>query len=60
MSSIKKVFLSFILMVFFVIFYAGQITKIKPIEGGEKIGVLLMHGKGGDDRWIYPLAYLLQ
>ena len=56
MSSIKKVFLSFVLMVFFFIFCAGQITKIKPIEGGEKIGVLLMHGKAGDDRWIYPLA----
>jgi pimeloyl-ACP methyl ester carboxylesterase len=56
MSSLKKVFLSFILVFFFFICYAGQITKIKPIEGGEKIGVLLMHGKAGDDRWIYPLA----
>jgi len=56
MSSIKKVFLSFILVIVFVTLYAGQITKIKRIEGGEKIGVLLMHGKGGDDRWLYPLA----
>lgn len=56
MSSIKKVFLSFILVAVWVTFYAGQEIKIKPIEGGEKIGVLLMHGKGGDDRWVYPLA----
>lgn len=56
MSSIKKVFLSFILVAIWVTVYAGQITKIKRIEGSEKIGVLLMHGKAGDDRWVYPLA----
>ena len=56
MSRRKKVFLSFLLVILWVTFYAGHITKIKRIEGSEKIGVLLMHGKSGDDRWVYPLA----
>ena len=56
MSSLKRVFLSFLLVAVWVTVYAGHITKIKRIEGSEQIGVLLMHGKGGDDRWVYPLA----
>lgn len=35
-------------------------TNIKPIENGQKIGVVLMHGKGGDTRWVEPLASSLR
>lgn len=31
-------------------------ANIKPIEGGNTLGVVLLHGKGGDTRWVNPLA----
>jgi esterase/lipase len=34
--------------------------NIKPIDSGEKIGVVLMHGKGGTTRWVDPLASSLR
>jgi len=34
--------------------------NIKPIEPGVKIGIILMHGKGGDTRWVSPLAISLR
>lgn len=34
--------------------------SIKPIENGKNIGVVLMHGKGGDTRWVDPLASSLK
>jgi pimeloyl-ACP methyl ester carboxylesterase len=35
-------------------------NPIKPIENGNTMGVLLMHGKGGDTRWVDPLASILR
>lgn len=35
-------------------------NNIKPIEGGQRIGVVLMHGKGGDTQWVAPLASSLR
>ncbi|MCB1790531.1 MAG: alpha/beta fold hydrolase [Gammaproteobacteria bacterium] len=35
---------------------ACNTQNIKPIAGGERIGVVLMHGKGGTTRWVAPLA----
>jgi len=34
--------------------------NIKPIQNGEKIGVVLMHGKGGDTQWTDPLRSSLE
>ncbi|MFN2232907.1 MAG: alpha/beta hydrolase [Anaerolineales bacterium] len=34
--------------------------NIKSFESANKIGVILMHGKGGDTRWVDPLAYSLR
>lgn len=31
-------------------------ANIKPIDGGNTLGVVLLHGKGGDTRWVNPLA----
>ena len=32
----------------------------EPISGGNGFGVVLMHGKGGDTRWVDRLAFSLQ
>ncbi len=34
-------------------------SNIKPINNGDKIGVVLMHGKGSDGRSVKPLEYSL-
>lgn len=34
--------------------------NVKPIENGNEIGVVLMHGKGGDTKWVEPLATSLR
>jgi len=39
---------------------ACSMKQIKPIENGEKLGVVLMHGKGGDTQWIDPLKSRLE
>lgn len=58
MKSIKLFAISLIVAV---LMLPGCTSKnIKPIENGEKIGVVLMHGKGGDTRWIDPLAWSLK
>jgi pimeloyl-ACP methyl ester carboxylesterase len=33
---------------------------VKPIPHGAEIGVVLLHGKGGDTRWVDPLALALR
>lgn len=35
-------------------------NTIKPIPNGEKIGVVLMHGKGGTTQWVDPLGSSLR
>jgi pimeloyl-ACP methyl ester carboxylesterase len=43
------------------VFIAGCNTeRIKPIENGDDIGVVLMHGKGGGTNWVDPLASSLR
>ena len=39
---------------------ACSLKPIKPIANGQQIGVVLLHGKGGDTQWIDPLASSLK
>lgn len=56
----SKTIISVVLIVAAVILSGCNTKNIKPINNGKKIGVVLMHGKGGDTQWVAPLASSLR
>lgn len=49
-----------LLLLFLLLPISCSLKAIKPIDHGEKIGVVLLHGKGGDSQWIDPLKSRLE
>lgn len=56
----SKAIISVVIIVASIILFGCTTKNIKPIENGQKIGVVLMHGKGGDTDWVDPLASSLK
>jgi pimeloyl-ACP methyl ester carboxylesterase len=52
--------MGFLLLLSALVLVGCNAGNIKPIDGGENIGVVLMHGKGGTTRWVDPLASSLR
>jgi len=44
----------------FAFLFGGCAAKMEPIPDANQIGVVLMHGKGGDTGWVDPLANSLK
>ena len=58
MKSVK-ILVSMVVLIC-LMFIGCSLKTIKPIAHGEKIGVVLMHGKGSDTQWIDPLKSSLE
>jgi hypothetical protein len=57
MNPTKKFVYVFICAVLFI---GLSSIDVRAVDSEHKVGVILMHGKGGDIRWVNPLASSLR
>lgn len=48
-------YLAIIILFFGLLSFSCSVKTLQPISSANKIGVVLMHGKGGDTQWVDPL-----